>query len=59
MHEIREFNKLIKIAKKMGFQIETRNNKIFVYHKDRNKGFRTCHPDQKGYHDLCRFIYKN
>lgn len=40
----------------MGFRIEERNNKVFVYHHDKTKGFRTCHPDEKGLHDLRRFI---
>lgn len=59
MHKMEDFNRLLKEAKKFGFYIKNRNNKVFVYHKDKNKGFRICHPDQKGYHDLRRFIYKS
>lgn len=58
MHDRKNFDKLIKTAKELGFKVQTRNNKVFVFHFDPKKGCRSCHPDEKGFHDLRRFIYK-
>ena len=48
---------MIKRAIELGFKVEFKNNKHFVYHPDGIR-MRICHADEKGIHGLRRFIQK-
>ena len=56
-HQTKGFDKMIKRAIELGFKVEFKNNKHFVYHPDGIR-MRICHADEKGIHGLRRFIQK-
>ena len=58
VHDVSAFWKLVKEIKKEGFRVETRKGKVRVFHKTCSLGVRICHPDQKGFHELRRFVAK-